>query len=49
LGALAIYYDEPRTPTTPPQSLFEQFTHVASIAVERAQNDGKSIRNCSAP
>src|SRR5712664_3288881 len=39
LGAFAIYYDEPRTPTPLHQSLVEQFRHIASIAVERAQND----------
>src|SRR4029077_13293329 len=38
LGAFAIYYDQPRTPTTCEQRLIEQFTHIASIAVERAQN-----------
>ena len=39
LGAFAIYYDEPRTPMALHQSLVERFTHIASIAVERAQND----------
>jgi PAS domain S-box-containing protein len=39
LGSFAIYYDGPRTPTTLQQSLIEQFTHIASIAVERAQSD----------
>ena len=39
LGAFAIYYDEPKTPTPIQQSLIEQFTHIASIAIERAQND----------
>jgi len=39
LGAFAIYYDEPKTPTPIQQSLIEQFTHVASIAIERAQSD----------
>jgi len=38
LGAFAIYYDEPRMPTPLHQSLIEQFKHIASIAVERAQN-----------
>jgi len=38
LGAFAIYYDEPRTPTSVHQTLIEQFTNIASIAVERAQN-----------
>jgi PAS domain S-box-containing protein len=39
LGAFAVYYDEPRTPTTYEQSVVGQITHIASIAVERAQND----------
>jgi PAS domain S-box-containing protein len=37
LGAFAIYFDEPRTPTMLQQSLIEQFTHIASIAIERTQ------------
>jgi PAS domain S-box-containing protein len=39
LGAFAIYYDQPRQPTTQQQLLIDQFTHVASIAIERAQSD----------
>jgi signal transduction histidine kinase len=39
LGAFALYYDEPRMPTSLEQSLIEQFTHIASIAVERVQSD----------
>ncbi len=39
LGAFAIYYDEPTLPTVQQQSLIDQFTHIASIAVERAQSD----------
>src|SRR6266852_7280241 len=35
LGAFAIYYAEPRTPTRQDQALIDQFTHVASITVER--------------
>ena len=38
LGAFAIYYDEPRMPTSQQQVLIEQLTHVASIAIERAQS-----------
>src|SRR5260370_6855261 len=45
LGAFAIYYDEPRTPTTCEHGLIEQFTHIASIAVERAQNDAALQRS----
>jgi PAS domain S-box-containing protein len=39
LGAFAIYYDEPKTPTSLDQGLIEQFTHIASIAIERAQSE----------
>src|SRR3984893_18412165 len=45
LGAFALYYDEPRTPTSLEQSLIEQFTHIASIAVERAQSDASLKRS----
>src|SRR3989442_117300 len=45
LGAFALYYDEPRTPTPLHQSLIEQFTHIASIAVERAQSDAALKRS----
>jgi PAS domain S-box-containing protein len=39
LGAFAIYYDEPKTPTPIQQRLIDRFTHIASIAIERAQGD----------
>jgi PAS domain S-box-containing protein len=39
LGAFAIYYDEPRTPTTLQRGLIDRFTNIAAIAVERAQSD----------
>ncbi len=39
LGAFALYYDEPKTPTSQQQALIDRFTHIASIAIERAQND----------
>ena len=45
LGAFAIYYDQPRTPTPQQQVLIEQFTHVASIAIERAQGDAALKRS----
>ena len=38
LGAFAIYYAEPRTPTPRDQALIEQFTHIASITVERERS-----------
>jgi signal transduction histidine kinase len=39
LGAFAIYYDQPKAPTSLHQFLIEQFTHIASIAIERAQRE----------
>jgi PAS domain-containing protein len=39
LGTFAIYYGEPRSPTPLDQNLIEQFTHIASIAIERARDD----------
>ncbi|HMJ30589.1 MAG TPA: PAS domain-containing protein [Xanthobacteraceae bacterium] len=45
LGVFAVYYDEPRTPTRREQSLIQQITHIASIAVERAQNDAALRRS----
>ena len=35
LGAFALYYAEPRTPTDAHQNLIEQLTHIARIAIER--------------
>ncbi|MDX6532128.1 MAG: hypothetical protein QOH41_4418 [Blastocatellia bacterium] len=37
LGTFAIYYREPRSPTPPDHNVIEQITHLASIALERAQ------------
>ena len=45
LGAFAVYYGEPRTPTPQEQGLIDQFTHIASIAVDRAQGDGALKRS----
>jgi signal transduction histidine kinase len=45
LGAFALYYDEPRTPTSLEQGLIEQFTHIASIAIGRVQNDAALKRS----
>jgi PAS domain S-box-containing protein len=39
LGAFAIYYTEPRSPTLQQQTLIDRFTQIASIAIERARND----------
>jgi signal transduction histidine kinase len=45
LGAFAIYYDVPKTPTSFDQSLIAQFTNIASIAIERAQSDAALKRS----
>lgn len=45
LGAFAIYYDEPRTPSPLEQRMIEQFSHIANIAVERAQADAALKRS----
>jgi len=39
LGAFAIYSPEPRTPTAKDQALINQFTHLASIAIERTLSE----------
>jgi len=38
LGAFAIYYSEPKMPTPLDQSIIDQFTHIASITVERQRS-----------
>jgi GAF domain-containing protein len=37
LGALAIYYPEPRAPTPQHCALIDQISHIASIAIARAE------------
>jgi len=37
LGTFALYFREPCSPTPQHRNLIEQFTHLASIAIERAQ------------
>ncbi len=39
LGAFVIYYEQSGPPAAIHQSIIEQLTNIASIAVERAQND----------
>ena len=39
LGTFAMYYREPRTPTPLDQNLVERFTHIAGIAIQRAQRE----------
>lgn len=45
LGTFAIYQREPGSPTPPQQRLIEQFTHIASIAIERAQSEAALRRS----
>jgi PAS domain S-box-containing protein len=45
LGTLAIYCPVPRAPTQLEQSFIVQFTHLASIAIERAQSEGALKRS----
>jgi PAS domain S-box-containing protein len=45
LGAFAIYYAEPRTPTVKDQALINQFTHIASIAIERTKGQAALRRS----
>ncbi len=47
LGAFAIYYAEPRTPTRQDQALIDQFTHIASITVERERSQSSLTRALS--
>jgi PAS domain S-box-containing protein len=39
LGTFALYQREPGSPNPPQLELIERFTHIASIAIERAQRD----------
>ena len=39
LGTFAVYQPHPGSPTQIQQDLIAQFTHIASIAIERAQSD----------
>jgi PAS domain S-box-containing protein len=43
LGTFAIYYREPRSPNPQESTLIDQITHLASIAIERA-NSGDALR-----
>jgi len=45
LGAFAVYYGERRTPTPQELGLIDQFTHIASIAIDRAQGDNALKRS----
>jgi formate hydrogenlyase transcriptional activator len=39
LGAIAIYWREPRSPTEWDQELIKQITHLAAVAIERKRNE----------
>jgi PAS domain S-box-containing protein len=45
LGAIAIYYDQPKTPNGADQAVIDQISHIASIAIERAQSDAALKRS----
>jgi signal transduction histidine kinase len=45
IGTFAIYFPEPNTPTPLHQNLIEQFTHIAGIAIERAQDEAALRRS----
>ncbi len=45
LGAFAIYYDQPGPPRPLHQNVVERFKHIASIAIERMQNDAALKRS----
>lgn len=44
LGAFAIYYAEPRAPAPQDHALIDQFTHIASIAIERQRSQTILLR-----
>src|SRR5260221_3548217 len=45
LGTFALYFREPASPTMKLQNLIEQFTHIASIAIERTQSSDALRQN----
>ena len=45
LGTFAIYHHRPATPSPRVQELIEQVTHIASIAIERAQDEAALKRS----
>jgi PAS domain S-box-containing protein len=45
LGAFAIYHESPKTLTSFLEGLIQRFTHIASIAVARVQNDAALKRS----
>ena len=47
LGTFAIYHHRPATPSPRVQELIEQVTHIASIAIERAQDEAALKRSAA--
>lgn len=45
LGAFAVYHESPTPPTSFLENVIHQFTHIASIAVARVQNDAALKRS----
>jgi PAS domain S-box-containing protein len=45
VGTFGLHYDKPASPTPLHQNLIEQFTHLASIAIERARSDAALKRS----
>jgi PAS domain S-box-containing protein len=45
LGTFAIYQNEPASPTPIQHQLIARFTHIASIAIERAQGEAALMRS----
>jgi PAS domain S-box-containing protein len=45
LGVFALYCDQPRTPTALDQKVIDQFTHLASIAIDRSRSDAALKRS----
>jgi PAS domain S-box-containing protein len=44
-GTFAVYYREPRSPTSQDYAVIEQITHLASIAIERGEAERKLRRS----
>ena len=45
LGTFAMWHEQPGAPTALDQTIIEQFTHIASIAIERAQREADLQRS----
>jgi signal transduction histidine kinase len=45
LGTFALWHEQPGAPTAPDQRIIEQFTHIASIAIERSQREADLQRS----